>query len=357
MRNARARTTLVGLLLGILLALVCLPAFAGARAAQGHASRPAPRSSGSGQARAVKSSPSAPARTAPGTAVRTPPGTAVRTPPGTAHGQVPHRAIGRATYGYYGPYAPYYYPGGWWWPWGWGWGWDYYWWPSYSFGVWWGSGAYTTDPAPVYVVSDADVPAIVETDVHPRSASVRLDGEAVGYAKDYSGTWDELRVRAGAHTLEFSAPGYLTLRMDLSARPGGTYRIDEDLRKGEGLDPRSRPIGEAPPTQNALAPETARPSAEAESAPGGGASPALRRGLLKIVASPADAAVYLDGEFLATARELARLHGAIPVVEGPHHIEAVRPGFPARSVEVNVSATGTAKVELDLAVDPQSKSD
>ena len=64
--------------------------------------------------------------------------------------------------------------------------------------------------------------------------------------------------------------------------------------------------------------------------------------------SSSDSAVYLDGEFLARASELSRLHGAIPVARGPHRIEVVRPGFESRTVDVDVEGEMPVRVEIDL---------
>ncbi len=66
---------------------------------------------------------------------------------------------------------------------------------------------------------------------------------------------------------------------------------------------------------------------------------------------PPDAAVYLDGEFLARASELSRLHGSLPVARGPHTIEVVRPGFESRAVDVDVEGEMPVRVEIDLQRD------
>ncbi len=312
----------------MLLALTFIPSHAEIRAASTRASRGAGRSASPAHVTSNHGAARSPAR-AQATAVRTVPG-------------VPHRAMGRATYGAYPPYhGSYPYPGG---CGSWGWAW----WPSSYFGVGWYPAPYS------YAVTDsvgsaADATAILETDVHPRSAAVQLDGEMVGTARDYSGTWDDLRVGAGKHTLEFGAPGYMTLRIHLNARPGAVYRIEQDLQKGAGMDPRSEFSAEPGVVRIGPGSEGESETRAGEGGPSASRSPSLRRGLLKIVASPPDAAIYLDGEFLATARELSQLHGAISVALGVHHIEAVRPGFPAQSVDVDVASSGPARVHIDLA--------
>jgi hypothetical protein len=193
--------------------------------------------------------------------------------------------------------------------------------------------------------------AVLETDINPKKAAVRVDGDEVGEARDYNGRWDLMRLEPGDHRIEFEAPGYRALRLSLKTRPGRYYRMTYELERGEGIDPRS--TGEAPSGAEIPAGE------EMEHESGGaedladrfrsGAAATLRRGYLRFRVTPPDAAVYLDGEFLARADELERLHGAIPVAVGEHHVEVVRPGYRSRDVDVVVEEGESPAVEVRLA--------
>lgn len=262
-----------------------------------------------------------------------------RTRPGGSGGTPPQRAAGRATYGYrghhhghyggyYGYYGyrhnPYFYYGWAAWPWGWWYaGWPYY--------------------APRAAIAPESA-GVIETDVRPKKAEVRVDGTFVGQARDFNGRWDYLWLEAGEHVLEFSKDGFMTLRRHLEVRRGMYVRIVEQLTKGEGIDPRSSEdhtptTTAAPPTGAPLPPPPPQSPAD---------SGTLRRGLLRLDVEPRDAAVYLDGEFLARASELQRLHGALPVAGGVHTVEVVRPGYESRTVEVDVAAGKPARVEIVL---------
>jgi hypothetical protein len=237
------------------------------------------------------------------------------------------RATGRATWGYHGHHSYYGYPwyagyaGLYYWNWGW----------PYLYGSWCGYPGACFPYRTIYVLNTKGVdPGAVETDVKPKKSTVLVDGVEIGQARDFNGSWDILFLEPGDRALEFRYPGYMTLRIVLGVESGGYYRIKQRLTEGEGEDPRSMDL--PPPEEK---PEATRAVVE--------------QGLLRIVATPKDAAVYLDGEFLAGAGELARLHGALPVAIGRHVVEVVRPGYIAEKSEIVVEGEGATKVVIDLA--------
>jgi hypothetical protein len=184
---------------------------------------------------------------------------------------------------------------------------------------------------------------VVETDVRPKKATLSVDGSVVGQARDFNGRWDYLWLEPGEHVLEFSKDGYMTLRRHLNVRAGMHVRVTEQLEKGDGIDPRS---SEGPPPTAPIVGRTGAPEpplSEPRTDSG-----TLRRGMLRLDVEPLDAAVYLDGEFLARASELRRLHGALPVADGVHTVEVVRPGYDSRTVEVEAVAGEPVRVEIVL---------
>jgi hypothetical protein len=114
------------------------------------------------------------------------------------------------------------------------------------------------------------------------------------------------------------------------------------MQKGTGLDPRSAQ----------LPPPSAAPAQQADSAPAPAPASAtgagLRTGRLRLEVAPEDAAVYLDGEFLGSGRELAKLHGAIPVAAGRHTIDLVRPGFKTKQFEIDVPSGDVQPFRAEL---------
>ncbi len=258
---------------------------------------------------------------------------AARTRPGSQSGSsAPTRASGRATYGYshgHGSYGYYGHSGHYGYPWYPHWGWYY---PGW--------GAYPR----VSLRVAGTAPAAIETDVRPKKATVLLDGEFAGQARDYNGTWDLLWLDPGEHVVEFQAQGYKTLRQHVRLGPGGYVRLHSRLEKGDGLDSRSTTAPPATPEPE-VAQRASRPlPAETFETRMG----TMRSGLLKLSVSPPDAAVYLDGEFLARADELARLHGALPVALGEHTLEVVRPGYVGDSRRIVVEDGRPLRIEIGL---------
>jgi hypothetical protein len=200
-------------------------------------------------------------------------------------------------------------------------------------------------------VDPEHAPAGLETDVEPGKADVQLDGQHVGQARDFNGRWDLLWLSPGEHVVEFSREGYQTLQLSVEVQAGGYVKLQEKLQKGSGVDPRSSvaTANQSPDTAPEVKP-SAGPTAEEPRA-----EPLLRRGLLRLVVQPPDAAVYLDGEFLARADELARLRGALPVAQGQHVIEVVRPGYESRAVRVDVGSGDPASVQIELEPETRAR--
>jgi hypothetical protein len=134
------------------------------------------------------------------------------------------------------------------------------------------------------------------------------------------------------------------LRVVLEVKSGGYYHFTDRLLEGEGLDPRSSEpvvlVEEEPVPRAEIAmeeePEPEQPAAR------------LQSGLLHVRVQPPDAAVYLDGEFLARGDELSRLHGSIPVARGEHTLEVLRPGYQPQTLTVLVEGDQPARVRVEL---------
>lgn len=66
--------------------------------------------------------------------------------------------------------------------------------------------------------------------MRPRDAQVFVDGYYAGLVDDFDGTFQQLRLEAGGHTIEVRMPGFEDLEMDVHVQPGRTITLHEDLR-------------------------------------------------------------------------------------------------------------------------------
>ena len=246
----------------------------------------------------------------------------------------------------------------------------WFWGPRFSFAFGWGW-PYRGWYGPLYPLPYGYVRTVpgnwtgIELRVHPRKATVRVDGETVGQARDFNSDYNPLWLQPGRHVLELGYPDYMTLRVAFKARVGGYYTLRYDLVEGHGVDPRSDKVAPLP----AEGPEPSG-GGQPGGGPGDGGGPGGSvngggnagatwyddgpdHGRLQIQAGPPDAVVYLGGQFLGRADELARLHGPIPVKQGKHRVEVVRPGYASRTVVVDVQGTEATMVRVDLQPGPQ----
>jgi len=130
--------------------------------------------------------------------------------------------------------------------------------PSAAY-AWWGvgfSGGWgwygPPYPPPPYAYGRA-VPeswAAAEIHVHPRKATVLVDGHPAGRARDFNSAYSPLWLRAGEHLLELRSSGYMVLRIRVRARSRAYYDLHYRMEEGAGIDPRSArmaPSGKSAP--------------------------------------------------------------------------------------------------------------
>ena len=214
-------------------------------------------------------------------------------------------------YGYYGGYSsPYYYGA-----------------PYYSGGEPYGygySGSYGRGSG------EGAIRVLVE----PAETAVYVDGYYAGTAEDFDGAFQRLHLDAGRHEIALSLAGFRRARFEVYVTPDHTVKLHHRMTTGSGYDDVSR-LGELPADDG----ELGRPANYADDDAG-----RSQVGTLRLEIGPADAAVYVDGEFRGTAGQARRLD--LPA--GAHRIEIVRPGLRTVVRDVQIRARATAGVEADL---------
>lgn len=103
--------------------------------------------------------------------------------------------------------------------------------PSWSIGVYYGSGGYYPygytpdyyfDPIPGHYYGGLRITGA------PREARVFADGYFVGIVDDFDGIFQHLNLEAGPHHIEIQADGYAPVAFDVNVRPGQTITFRAD---------------------------------------------------------------------------------------------------------------------------------
>lgn len=205
----------------------------------------------------------------------------------------------------------------------------------------------------------------LDTDVSPERAEVWVNGEKVGVADDFDGFPDYLWLEPGTYDVAFYLPGYKTLARQYSIYRGLVIDVEDRMEKGESIHPldlaskstvrRDERLRRDREREEELAARERRPSPtwegrRAEVEPG----PLDARGepgRLRLRIEPDDASVYLDGRFLGTGQELARLRAGLIVDPGEHLLQVVRPGREEQARRFEVAPGREVELEIRLSED------
>ena len=243
----------------------------------------------------------------------------------------------------------------------------YYYYPRASF-YWYGSyypfyygyrPAYGGDGYRSHYNSGGAVGAL-DLDVKPEEAEIYVNGRYAGIADNFDGFPAYLWLEEGNYEISFYKEGYETITRQFSVTPEAVIDVRDQMVSGQAVLPEAPPEAEPAQASDALGgredewrqrAREYRNKADSQRAPmeppSGGAYDARQEpGRLLLSIEPRDASVYLDGRFLGTAEDLARLHSGLILDPGRHELQVLRPGFTAESRTFEVDPGE----ELDLDV-------
>lgn len=252
---------------------------------------------------------------------------------------------------------------GFFWPYRWGWylGWDY-WYPYWGYPYGYG---YPYPHHGGYPYGSGAGAGALDTDVWPARTQVWIDGRYVGFVDQFDGWPRYLWLPRGTYDVVFYLEGFQTLARQYTIYPGLVIDVEDRLEPGEAIHPTELAPAETPvrdareraerERRAAAEPEwRERVRADREEArehaadADDGETTQADGGWVYFGVRPADAAVYLDGEFVGTGRELAD-RGGLAVEPGSHELSVVHPGYATRSLEFEVEPGG--EVDLDIALE------
>ena len=195
--------------------------------------------------------------------------------------------------------------------------------------------------------------AQLRTLVEPAKTRVYVDGYYAGTADDFDGLLQRLNVSPGRHDITLKMEGYNSHTFAIYANRDQTVKLRWDMVKGNGEtrdsigedferrsdrdSDRERGADRNPDSARDVRAHSTDRSREVDSDRADRAyvppSNETERGALLLDVEPADASVYVDGEFYGKASQVSRLE----LSPGRHRIEIVRPGYRTEETEVEVN--------------------
>jgi len=222
-----------------------------------------------------------------------------------------------------------------------GYGYPYYRYGGYGYGGY-GYGGYEDDDT-----------GAVRLQVEPDDARVFVDGYYAGIADDFNGGSQRLRLPGGRYEIVLKLEGYRTHRIEAYVPVGQTLRIGYRMARGTGEDVEDltpdgyldEGRGRRDEDQHGALSGTGPDRDRGEVSRGqGDESAGHGGGELRLSVRPADAVIYVDGEFRGLGQQLKRLE----LSPGRHSIEVVRPGFQTFERAVDVERDRPADLEVEL---------
>ena len=230
--------------------------------------------------------------------------------------------------------------------------------------------AYWTGPPQSSGMPVGPALAVVSTKIRPKDAHLVLDGRFIGRARYFDGKPGYLYLEPGKYQLELTLGGYRTEIFEIDAQAACRFEIRHRMIRDKGT-PKERssdPPGKGRPLERTFRPqalgEPANPRAAVKL---GCADPSLRSDLdsgegaagadeepagasLRLVVLPETASVLIDGRFVATGEELARMETPLAVSPGSRRIEVRAAGY--RPYEQLVAFEAGLTQELAITLQP-----
>ncbi len=215
----------------------------------------------------------------------------------------------------------------------------------------------------------------IDLNVTPKKAAVYIDGQFLGKASKFDGFPDYLWLPKGTYDLVFYLKGYETVKKTFSIYPGMVFDLEIRLQPGEATAPEKV----TPPVARnrdrlpeRRAPETVEPRPQRESAE---APPQRYRtrplararssersenfdmrskpATLWLSLEPADASVYLDGQFIGTGESLSRAPDGLLLDAGDHELEIIRPGYRTQSKTFQIGKGESLDLSIELEAEAE----
>jgi hypothetical protein len=228
---------------------------------------------------------------------------------------------------------------------------------SYGYSPFYYSGSYGY--APYYYRGRYRDSGSMRVIVDPDQTRVYVDGYYAGIADDFDGIFQRLSVPPGRHEIALKLEGYRTHKFRVYVPIDQTIKIHHVMERGTGEDS-DEVVGTPYDDRDDRYGDRGGRSGDRdrdrddqrygrrdrdEVEQGEDARDDAEAVTVRLAVRPADASVYVDGEFRGSGRRAEVLR----LAPGRHHIEVVRPGYRTVEREVDVRAGDSQTLDIELA--------
>jgi len=215
----------------------------------------------------------------------------------------------------------------------------------------------------------------LDLDLSPADTQVYLNGQYVGVVDDFDGWPQYLWLDPGTYDIVFYREGYKTLARQVTIYRGLVIDWDDKLEHGPSIRPEDLPSASherrdarveqdremrekaersehmpppPPPPPGASNNWRDRVRGDRERHNNSDYRDESRAGRLHLSINPPDASVYLDGRFLGTGDDVARMSSGLLIDAGQHKLSVVRPGRHAEERQFEIKAGEPLDLRIDL---------
>lgn len=201
----------------------------------------------------------------------------------------------------------------------------------------------------------------LDLNVKPKNTQVWVNGGYVGTTGKLDGSPSMLWLEKDSYEVIFFNEGYETVVRRYTVTPGGVIKEGFLMQPGTSTRPEALSTAAPMPSpevqdrpkfkekRRIIERRVERQMERPEPSAGRGHTLDVRQepGKVAVHVTPGDASIYLDGEFIGTAKDLRR-NPVLLVDPGAHRLEIVHPAYESKGVEVTVEAGKKQEIEVSL---------
>lgn len=182
-------------------------------------------------------------------------------------------------------------------------------------------------PPPAVIIRPVPKPVgpagYLELNVAPRDSDVYVDGKFMGKSSRFAGSAEYISVTHGKHSVSLRREGFITQNFVIDVKAGKIVELDVTLKLLNKVTEKEPPA----PTYEVNTSGT---------------------GTLSFNVEPADATLYINGNFQGAVSEFSSTGAPLILRAGKHTLDIVKPGYESYSLTTEVGKDKEKEIVIKL---------